>query len=52
MNINTVDLNLFLVFQAIYSTRSVPLAGRRLGMTQSAASNALVASAVTTININ
>ena len=41
MNINTVDLNLFLVFQAIYVTRSVTLAGERTGMTQSAASNAL-----------
>jgi DNA-binding transcriptional LysR family regulator len=41
MNINTVDLNLFLVFQAVYSTRSVTLAGERLGMTQSAVSNAL-----------
>jgi DNA-binding transcriptional LysR family regulator len=41
VNINTVDLNLFLVFQAIYVTRSVTLAGERIGMTQSAASNAL-----------
>ena len=41
MNINTIDLNLFLVFQAIYTTRSVTLAGERLGLTQSAASNAL-----------
>ncbi|MDM0084676.1 LysR family transcriptional regulator [Variovorax sp. J31P179] len=41
MNINSIDLNLFLVFQAIYSTRSVTLAGDRLGMTQSAVSNAL-----------
>jgi DNA-binding transcriptional LysR family regulator len=41
MNINTVDLNLFLVFQAIYNTRSVTGAGERLGMTQSAVSNAL-----------
>lgn len=41
MNINTIDLNLFLVFQAIYNTRSVTLAGDRLGMTQSAVSNAL-----------
>ena len=41
MNINTVDLNLFLVFQAIYSARSVTVAGDRLGMTQSAVSNAL-----------
>ncbi|KQX22405.1 LysR family transcriptional regulator [Variovorax sp. Root434] len=41
MNINTIDLNLFLAFQAIYATRSVTLAGERLGMTQSAMSNAL-----------
>ncbi|MES2413639.1 MAG: LysR substrate-binding domain-containing protein [Pseudomonadota bacterium] len=41
MNIHTVDLNLFLVFQAIYNTRSVTLAGDKLGMTQSAVSNAL-----------
>lgn len=41
MNINAIDLNLFLVFQAIYATRSVTLAGERLGMTQSAVSNAL-----------
>ena len=41
MNINTVDLNLFLVFQAIYATRSVTLAGDRIGISQSAVSNAL-----------
>jgi DNA-binding transcriptional LysR family regulator len=41
MNINTVDLNLFLVFQAIYATRSVTLAGDRIGVSQSAISNAL-----------
>lgn len=41
LNINTIDLNLFLVFQAIYVSRSVTLAGERLGMTQSAVSNAL-----------
>jgi len=41
VNINTIDLNLFLAFQAIYATRSVTLAGERLGMTQSAMSNAL-----------
>ena len=41
MNINTVDLNLFLVFQSIYQTGSVTLAGDRLSMTQSAVSNAL-----------
>lgn len=41
MNINTIDLNLFLVFRAIYATRSVTAAGERLCMTQSAVSNAL-----------
>jgi DNA-binding transcriptional LysR family regulator len=41
LNINTVDLNLFLVFRAIYATRSVTAAGDRLCMTQSAVSNAL-----------
>ncbi len=41
MNIHSIDLNLFLVFQAIFATRSVTLAGERLGMTQSAVSNAL-----------
>jgi DNA-binding transcriptional LysR family regulator len=41
MNINTVDLNLFLVFQAIYITRSATLAGDRICMSQSGVSNAL-----------
>ncbi|MCI2809841.1 LysR family transcriptional regulator [Eoetvoesiella caeni] len=41
MNIRTVDLNLFLVFQAIYVTRNVTKAGEHLNMTQSAVSNAL-----------
>lgn len=41
MNIHTVDLNLFLAFHAIYATGSVTQAGERLGMTQSAVSNAL-----------
>ncbi len=41
MNINSIDLNLFLVFQAIYVTRSVTLAGEKVFMTQSAVSNAL-----------
>jgi DNA-binding transcriptional LysR family regulator len=41
MNINTVDLNLFLVFRAIYMTHSVTQAGDALNMTQSAVSNAL-----------
>jgi DNA-binding transcriptional LysR family regulator len=41
ININSVDLNLFLVFQAIYTTGSVTQAGEQLFMTQSAVSNAL-----------
>jgi DNA-binding transcriptional LysR family regulator len=41
MNINTIDLNLFLVFKAIYASRSVTAAGDKLCMTQSAVSNAL-----------
>ncbi|HEX2546077.1 MAG TPA: LysR family transcriptional regulator [Ramlibacter sp.] len=41
MNIHTMDLNLFLVFRAIYETGSVTLGGDRVGLTQSAASNAL-----------
>ncbi|MFM0210743.1 LysR family transcriptional regulator [Paraburkholderia sediminicola] len=41
MNINTVDLNLFLVFRAVYVTRSVTQASDLLHMTQSAVSNAL-----------
>jgi DNA-binding transcriptional LysR family regulator len=41
MNINTVDLNLFLVFRAIYASRSVTVAGEKLCITQSAVSNAL-----------
>lgn len=41
VNINTIDLNLFLVFRAIYASRSVTEAGNKLCMTQSAVSNAL-----------
>ncbi|VFR32461.1 LysR-family transcriptional regulator [plant metagenome] len=41
MNLNNLDLNLFLVFQAVYATRSATLAGDRLGVTQSAVSAAL-----------
>ena len=41
MKINSIDLNLFLVFQAVYVTRSVTLAGERINVTQSAVSNAL-----------
>jgi len=41
MNIKTVDLNLFLVFRAVYMTRNVTQAGDCVNMTQSAVSNAL-----------
>jgi len=41
MNIRTVDLNLFLVFRAIYLTRNVTKAGEHVNLTQSAVSNAL-----------
>lgn len=41
MNINTLDLNLLLVFDAILRTRSTTLAGEQIGLTQSAVSNAL-----------
>ena len=41
MNLHAIDLNLFLVFHAIYTTRSVTLAGEQLNITQSAVSNAL-----------
>lgn len=41
MNINSIDLNLFLVFREIYAAKNVTIAGSRLGLTQSAVSNAL-----------
>jgi len=41
MTLNQLDLNLLLIFDALMQTRSVTLAGERLGMTQSAMSNAL-----------
>ncbi|WP_397474902.1 LysR family transcriptional regulator [Pusillimonas sp.] len=41
MNIKTVDLNLFLVFRAVYTMRNVTKAGDYLNLTQSAVSNAL-----------
>src|SRR5690606_34936919 len=41
VNINTVDLNLFLIFRAVYLTRNVTKAGECVNMTQSAVSNAL-----------
>lgn len=41
MNFNTLDLNLLLVFDALMRTRSVTLAGERIGLSQSATSNSL-----------
>lgn len=41
MNLANIDLNLFLVFDAIYTESSLTRAGQILGITQPAASNAL-----------
>ncbi len=41
MNLRKLDLNLLLVFDAIYADRSVTNAAHKLGMTQPAVSNAL-----------
>lgn len=41
MNLNTLDLNLLLVFDALMRTRSVTLAGEKVGLSQSATSNSL-----------
>ena len=41
MNLNQLDLNLLLIFDALMQTRSVTLAGERVGLSQSAASNSL-----------
>lgn len=41
MNINTLDLNLLKVFDALYKTRNVSHAGERMGIAQSSMSNAL-----------
>lgn len=41
MNIATLDLNLFVVFEAVMETRSATRAAKRLNLTQSAVSNAL-----------
>ncbi|QNA89133.1 LysR family transcriptional regulator [Massilia sp. Dwa41.01b] len=38
---NSIDLNLLLVFQEVYRARNISSAARRLGLTQSAVSNAL-----------
>lgn len=41
MNINTLDLNLLKVFDALYRERNVSRAGERIGLAQSSMSNAL-----------
>jgi DNA-binding transcriptional LysR family regulator len=41
MNLANFDLNLLLVFHAIYSEKSLTRAGRRLGLSQPAISHAL-----------
>ena len=41
MNLNKVDLNLFVVFDAIYSEANLTRAGQIVGITQPAVSNAL-----------
>jgi DNA-binding transcriptional LysR family regulator len=41
MNLSRVDLNLFLVFDAIYTLGSITSAGRKLNLSQSAVSHAL-----------
>ncbi|MES2911465.1 MAG: LysR family transcriptional regulator [Pseudomonadota bacterium] len=41
MNFNTLDLNLLQVFDALMRTRSVTLAGEKIGLSQSATSNSL-----------
>ena len=41
MNINTLDLNLLRLFDAVWRTRSVSLAAKQLGLSQPAASQGL-----------
>jgi DNA-binding transcriptional LysR family regulator len=41
LNFHSLDLNLLLVFDALMKTRSVTLAGEKLGLSQSSTSNAL-----------
>jgi DNA-binding transcriptional LysR family regulator len=41
MNFHSLDLNLLVVFDALMRTRSVTLAGERVGLSQSSTSNAL-----------
>ncbi len=41
MNINTFDLNLLVVFRALFEDRNVTKASKKVGITQPAMSNAL-----------
>jgi DNA-binding transcriptional LysR family regulator len=41
VNLRTVDLNLLVIFEALYATRNTSRAAERLGMSQPAVSNAL-----------
>ena len=41
MNLSKVDLNLFIVFDAIYTEANLTRAGQIVGITQPAVSNAL-----------
>lgn len=41
INLRTVDLNLLVIFEALYATRNTSRAAERLGMSQPAVSNAL-----------
>ena len=41
MNFNKLDLNLLVIFDALMKTRSVTLAGEKVGLSQSATSNSL-----------
>src|SRR5262252_9352354 len=41
MNLQTIDLNLLLIFEALMEERSVTRAARRIGLSQPAMSNAL-----------
>src|SRR4051794_2547214 len=41
MNLSRVDLNLFIVFEAIFTLGSITSAGRKLNLSQSAVSHAL-----------
>ena len=41
MNLHDLDLNLLVLFEAIYKEGGLTLAGKKLGLTQSAMSHAL-----------